>query len=109
MEGNEKRKVTYTKDEGQDLWHVNERFVWTMDKTAHALGSAAIALFVFGICGCRPFGVLLGVIVAILLGFIKECIDKYIRKTMWDWGDIVADIIGAFAGGLLSLLAYIIN
>ena len=44
-----------------------------------------------------------------LLGFVKECIDKYIRKTEWEWGDIFADIIGAFSGGLLSLIAYIIN
>lgn len=103
------RNAKITKEEGKELWHVILPFGWTVDKTAHVCGCVAIALFVFVVCGCRPFGVLLGIVVAILLGFVKECVDKYIRKTEWEWGDIFADIIGAFSGGLLSLIAYIIN
>lgn len=97
------------KEEDKNLWHVKVPFKWSDDKTAHVCGSVAIALFVFALCGGRAFSVMLGIIVAILLGFVKECIDKYIRKTEWEWGDIFADIIGAFSGGLLSLIAYIIN
>ena len=105
MERNEK----IIKEEGKELWHVVLPFGWTVDKTAHVCGGIAIALFVFALCGGRAFSVLLGIVVTILLGFAKECVDKYIRKTEWEWGDIFADIIGAFSGGLLSLIAYIIN
>lgn len=105
MERNEK----IIKEEGKELWHVILPFGWTVDKTAHVCASVAIALFVFALCGGRAFSVLLGIVTAILLGFVKECVDKYIRKTEWEWGDIFADIIGAFGGGLLSLIAYIIN
>ena len=103
------REEKITKEEGKNLWHVVLPFGWTVDKTTHVCGAIAIALFVFALCGGRAFGVMLGIIIAILLGFIKECVDKYIRKTEWEWGDIFADIIGAFGGGLLSLIAYIIN
>lgn len=103
------RNAKITKEPGKDIWHVYFPFGWTDDKTAHVCGCIAIALFVFALCGGRAFSVMLGIIVAILLGFVKECVDKYIRKTEWEWGDIFADIIGAFSGGLLSLIAYIIN
>ena len=108
MERNE-RKMIFTKEEGKELWHVVMPFGWTDDKTAHVCAAVAIALFVFAVCGCRPFAVPLGIVAAIMVGFIKECIDKYIRKTAWEWGDIAADIMGAFGGGLLSTIAYIIN
>lgn len=103
----EQEKIT--KEKGKNIWHVEIPFAWTDDKTIHVFVCVAMSLFVFALCGGRAFGVLLGVVSSILMGFVKECIDKYIRKTSWDWGDIFADIIGAFGGGLLSLIAYIIN
>lgn len=41
---------------------------------------------------------LLGVAVAMSAGFCKEVWDEVVKRTGFDWGDIVADAVGAAVG-----------
>lgn len=50
---------------------------------------------------------LLGFIIALMVGFAKELIDKYVRKTKFDWKDIAWDIFGGTAGVIIAALFYI--
>jgi hypothetical protein len=61
------------------------------DKIAHLLGGFTIAT-VFQFAGGWV------VLIAFFAGLIKELVDKYIRKTFFDWKDFVCTGIGGFAG-----------
>jgi uncharacterized protein YfiM (DUF2279 family) len=37
---------------------------------------------------------ILGICTAVVAAVAKELYDKYIKKTTWDWYDIVADVNG---------------
>jgi uncharacterized protein YfiM (DUF2279 family) len=37
---------------------------------------------------------ILGISTAIIVALAKELYDKYVKKTTWDWYDIVADVNG---------------
>jgi hypothetical protein len=39
-----------------------------------------------------------GWIIALLAGIAKECYDKYIKKTTFDWFDIIGDLLGISLG-----------
>ena len=81
-------------------------FKVTKDKVIHFAVCFLITLcvFFFGM----TFGyAALGFGIAVALGFGKELFDKYIKKTYFDWGDIVFDIWGGCVGVIVSALVCI--
>ena len=76
---------------------------FTGDKYVHVMASWLIAFIVARIVRIflgRWIGAAVGVAEAIVCGVLKE----YLRDDFVDKDDIRADIIGAVAGGLLSLI-----
>jgi len=95
-------------ENGTDTWYKitlnNPNF--SKDKIWHMLVCMCITFvtFLFGM----SFGyAALGFGIAILAGFGKELYDKYVKKTKFDWGDIVADLIGSFGGIILATIVLI--
>lgn len=60
-----------------------------IDKLVHLNVCYAIAK-VFMLYNYR----ILGICTAVVLAIAKELYDKYIKKTTWDWYDIIADVNG---------------
>lgn len=42
--------------------------------------------------------------VSLAVGIGKECYDKFKQKETFDWGDIMADIIGAACGSVIGII-----
>lgn len=78
------------------------------DKIWHFLVCMAITLITFIAGGTFPYAIL-GLIVALVIGYAKEFFDKYAKKTKFDWKDIAWDTFGAFTGLLVSAIMYIIT
>ena len=94
-----------------------EKKTWTVttdtvspekDKFWHFVGCMAITLITFFIGGSFGYA-MLGVIIALMIGYLKELYDKFFKKTKFDWKDIAWDTFGAFAGLLVAAIMYIIT
>lgn len=48
------------------------------------------------------------VLLAVILAVGKELYDKYIKKTLFDWTDIYADLLGIALGILLRIVSPLI-
>ena len=103
----EDKEVTFEKEEGKELWHIKVGFGFGDDAKKHLMAGVAVSVSVYALCGGRAFGVLLGIIVAILIAFCKECYDYFYRRDLyWDWSDVVWMLIGGFIGGIVSTISY---
>lgn len=48
------------------------------------------------------------IMLAVILSVCKELYDKYIKKTLFDWTDIYADLLGIALGILLRIVSPLI-
>lgn len=78
------------------------------DKILHFLACLIITVVTYFIGGSFGYA-MLGLLIALVAGYLKELYDLYIKKTKFDWKDIAWDTFGAFAGVLVSALIYIIT
>lgn len=77
-----------------------KNFIDRNDKLVHWLVCSVIGLVVLFLT--KNIHCAIGSIV--IAGFAKECYDKWIKKTFFDWQDIVADL----AAVPVVLLAYLL-
>ncbi len=70
------------------------------DKELHCLANVIMILLIAFI-----FNLGLAIGIAFFISIVKEIWDKYIRKSYFSIGDLVADIIGITIGCLIYLLA----
>ena len=105
MERNDEK---ITKEEGKELWHIKVPFGFNDDNKKYLMAGIAVAVSVYALCGGRAFGVLLGIVTAIVITFGKECYDHIRKKLAWDWADVVWMLIGGFLGGVISTISYAI-
>lgn len=103
------KEMTFEKVEGKELWHGKIPFGFNDDNKKYLMSGVAVATSVFALCGGRAYSVALGIIIAVLIAFAKECYDHFKKNLTWDWGDVVWMLIGGFCGGIISTIAYIIN
>ena len=79
---------------------INRLCGFERDKYVHFIACMIISLVVADALPLgNVLGAVVGVLVAVIAGFVKEWMDDHVDKD-----DIRADIIGAVAGGLLSLI-----
>lgn len=78
-----------------------------LDKICHALSCALIAIVTAGILlkitKAFAFSIIIGAVVAILFGVLKEIIDKHDGEE-FDKMDLLADCIGTVIGVILSVI-----
>lgn len=72
-----------------------------LDKVTHFLAGWVIVDLISHVF---PNYSILALIIAITVAISKEAIDKYIRKTIWDWMDLLVTCLGAVIAFLLILL-----
>lgn len=48
------------------------------------------------------------IVLAVILSVCKELYDKYIKKTLFDWTDILADLAGIGTGILIRIVSPLI-
>lgn len=65
-----------------------KNFIDRNDKLLHGIACSVIGLIVLFLI--KNIYCAIGSIV--IAGFVKECYDKWIKKTFFDWQDIVADL-----------------
>ena len=108
-EYSEAEKIVAEEGDKEKTWTVTIDTVTPgKDKIAHFVVCMAITLGTFFIGGSFGYA-FLGLILALMVGYIKELYDKFIRKTGFNWKDIAWDTFGAFAGLLISAIFYIIT
>lgn len=76
------------------------------DKYLHFLACQVIAFLTAKIVGCLvPYGwaLLVGFVTAATVGLVKELRDRREPGNMFSWGDVIADLVGAVAGAVMSL------
>ena len=76
------------------------------DKAVHFYVCCAISLIVcFVSYTIFPIGIItsgfIGLFITAIVGIGKETYDKYYKKTLFNWMDIVVDILGAGAGAFV--------
>jgi len=69
-----------------------------MDKLYHVIASLSIMLGLSFITSIRT-----ACVVVIVIGILKELVDKF-RGGIFDWQDIIVDLIGVFLGALLAAI-----
>lgn len=77
------------------------------DKVYHFFASYAITFVATGIlqfCLDSDRAMAMGSLIALVIGFLKELYDKYVKKTYISGSDLVADFIGIVAALLPMLL-----
>ncbi len=89
-----KQILTYLKD-------LYERFVTLLGK----LRRDRLYHFIAGLLIAALFGITFKMrawafFVALGIGVAKECVDKFVEKEEFDWGDLIATALG---GGYISL------
>ena len=77
------------------------------DKYMHFLVCEVLAWLiarVLRLCGVDQWAAMaVGFGVAVAVGVSKELYDRYVQHEVFDWQDIVADVIGAVVGAIMSL------
>lgn len=86
-------------------WIVNELKV---DKILHITTSFMLCVIFAGIMSLIFDNLyvftFMGLGISIIIGIIKEFLDKYIKKSIFDAEDIIFDIFGAIIGFIISLM-----
>lgn len=72
-----------------------------IDKIIHFLAGYAVADIAYQFY--PAFGGWI-ILFAISAGLLKEMYDKYIKKTMFDWRDLLVTILGGFLAVWVSLI-----
>lgn len=70
------------------------------DKLYHFIAGMAIAVLFGIVFGLGPWCV----IASALAGAAKEAVDKWSRHTFWDWGDLLATVLGGIAVSLCFII-----
>ena len=76
------------------------------DKYLHFLACQMISFLTAKIVGCLvPYGwaLLVGFVTAVTVGLVKEFRDRRETGNMFSWGDVIADLVGAAVGVVISL------
>lgn len=81
------------------LERLSKRFGIGIDKFYH-FGACFISSLFVGLV----LGPLSGFVSAMALGIGKEYGDSKAKGNEWSWGDIIADIVGAFVGAIIVLI-----
>jgi len=77
-----------------------------LDKQLHILAGSTISLFVtiaMLSTSFVPYAPIVGLLLALVAGILKEVYDLYVKKTEFDKRDVLATVMG----GSLSLLTYL--
>ena len=69
------------------------------DKILHLFVSLVLVVVLSLFLHCAA-----ALVVTLAVGVLKELADKYVKRTMFDWYDLVADALGALAGVVVSSL-----
>lgn len=72
-----------------------------IDKVLHFLAGWAVTASVYM---AYPIDLVLILLIGTLLGLVKELFDKYYRKSVFDWRDMLATSVGSIATILVVLL-----
>jgi VanZ family protein len=106
IEFDEKEALEEIEKNGDTIFHIHLNSLeigW--DKALHFAVCCVITLIPFLITWNVNW-VFFGFLVAIMIGFMKELFDKYVKKTKFDLIDMIADILGAFLGVLIAALIH---
>lgn len=87
----------------KDLYNKIKSFVKnnvTDDKKLHFLVSALLTEIFYDV----GIPLWIAMLITLGIGIGKELYDKYVKKTMFDVKDLIADIVGILIGGIFKMI-----